>query len=114
PYTTLFRSGRPGVAAAPGLPPRLRRRCSRPPDEASEMSTVTNPLTPPAGGVAVSGRRRRVMPGFGLSLGYTVAWLSLIVLIPLAGGFVDSSKLGWSGVWAVWSEPRARSALSTS
>src|SRR5690606_10851143 len=107
-------TGRPGVAAAPGLPPRLRRRCSRPPDEASEMSTVTNPLTPPAGGVAVSGRRRRVMPGFGLSLGYTVAWLSLIVLIPLAGVFVYSSKLGWSGLWAIWSEPRVLAALKIS
>ncbi|KAF1705509.1 sulfate ABC transporter permease subunit CysT [Pseudoxanthomonas suwonensis] len=78
------------------------------------MSTVTNPLTPPAGGVAVSGRRRRVMPGFGLSLGYTVAWLSLIVLIPLAGVFVYSSKLGWSGLWAIWSEPRVLAALKIS
>ena len=33
-------------------------------------------------------RRRRIIPGFGLSLGYTLAWLGLIVLIPLVGVFV--------------------------
>ena len=32
-------------------------------------------------------RARRVIPGFGLSLGYTLAWLGLIVLIPLVGVF---------------------------
>ncbi|ADV28102.1 sulfate ABC transporter, inner membrane subunit CysT [Pseudoxanthomonas suwonensis 11-1] len=78
------------------------------------MSSVPNPLTPPAGGVPVSGRRRRVMPGFGLSLGYTVAWLSLIVLIPLAGVFIHSAGLGWSGLWAIWTDPRVLAALKVS
>lgn len=56
-------------------------------------------------------RRRRVIPGFGLSLGYTLAWLSLIVLIPLVGVFVKASGLGMEGLWRIWSEPRVLSAL---
>ena len=58
--------------------------------------------TPPTGGVAMTGRRRRVIPGFGLSLGYTMAWLGLIVLIPLVGVFVHSAQLGWEGIWRIW------------
>ncbi len=58
--------------------------------------------------------RRRVIPGFGLSLGITLAWLGLIVLIPLLGVFVKASGLGWSGLWQVWSEPRVLSALRVS
>jgi len=77
-------------------------------------SSLPDSFAPPAGGVPVSGRRRRVMPGFGLSLGYTVSWLSLIVLIPLAGVFVHSAELGWGGLWRIWSEPRVLSALKVS
>ncbi|WP_184623020.1 sulfate ABC transporter permease subunit CysT [Xanthomonas sp. 3058] len=58
--------------------------------------------------------RRRVMPGLGLSLGITLAWLGLIVLIPLLGVFVKTSGLGWDGLWRVWSEPRVLSALRVS
>jgi len=42
---------------------------------------------------------RRVLPGFGLSLGYTVIYLSLLVLIPLATVFLKSTHLGWDGFW---------------
>ena len=48
------------------------------------------------------------MPGFGLSLGYTLFWLGLIVLVPLTGLFVKASGLGLSGLWQVWTEPRMR------
>ena len=68
------------------------------------MTTVhvdASSATPPPGGVAVPGRRRRVIPGFGLSLGYTMVWLGLIVLIPLAGLFVHSAQLGWEGLWRI-------------
>jgi sulfate transport system permease protein len=40
-------------------------------------------------------RKPSVLPGFGLTLGYTVLYLSLIVLIPLAALFVKSASLGW-------------------
>lgn len=56
-------------------------------------------------------RRRRIIPGFGLSLGYTLAWLGLIVLIPLVGVFVKASGLGLDGLWRIWTEPRVLSAL---
>ncbi|MGS1080100.1 sulfate ABC transporter permease subunit CysT [Pseudoxanthomonas beigongshangi] len=58
-----------------------------------------------------AGRRRRILPGFGLSLGYTLAWLGLIVLIPLVGVFVKASGLGLDGLWRIWTEPRVLSAL---
>ncbi len=57
-------------------------------------------------------RKRRVLPGFGLSLGYTVTMLTLLLLIPLAGLVVKASSLGPSAFWTiVWSE-RARSAYT--
>lgn len=39
--------------------------------------------------------KRRVIPGFGLSLGFTITWLSLIILIPLAALFIKAAGLGW-------------------
>ncbi|PZP59637.1 sulfate ABC transporter permease subunit CysT [Pseudoxanthomonas sp. X-1] len=59
-------------------------------------------------------RRRRVIPGFGLSLGTTLLWLGLIVLLPLAGLFIKSAGLGWHGLWAVWTDPRVLAALRVS
>jgi sulfate transport system permease protein len=50
---------------------------------------------------------RRVLPGFGLSLGYTVIYLSLLVLIPLATVFLKSAHLGWAGFWAAAVNARA-------
>ena len=59
-------------------------------------------------------RRKRVVPGFGLSLGYTLAWLGLIVLIPLAGLFIKAGGLGWQGLWEIWTEPRVLASLKLS
>ena len=36
---------------------------------------------------------RRILPGFNLSLGYTLIYLSLIVLVPLAAAFIKTSTL---------------------
>ncbi|GLX65893.1 sulfate ABC transporter permease subunit CysT [Paenibacillus glycanilyticus] len=47
-----------------------------------------------------------VLPGFGLSMGFTIAYLSLIVLIPLAGVFVKTTGLSWNEFWAVITNPR--------
>jgi sulfate transport system permease protein len=49
---------------------------------------------------------RRVLPGFGLSLGFTLAYLSLIVLVPLAAVFIKSATLSASEFWAIVSTPR--------
>src|SRR4051794_27587230 len=58
----------------------------------------------------MSGVSRRTLPGFSLGLGYTVAYLSLLVLIPLAACFVKAAGLGPEEfVAAAWT-PRARAA----
>jgi sulfate transport system permease protein len=55
---------------------------------------------------------RRVLPGFGLSLGYTLTYLSLLVLIPLAACFARAATLTPAQfVSAAWSE-RARAAYA--
>jgi sulfate transport system permease protein len=51
-----------------------------------------------------------VLPGFGLSLGYTLGYLSLLVLIPLAGLVVKSSTLSWGELVAAVASPRALAA----
>ena len=51
-------------------------------------------------------KRRSVLPGFGLTLGYTVLYLSLIVIIPLSALFLRSMNLGWQQFWAVITDAR--------
>ncbi len=55
-------------------------------------------------------RSRRVLPGFGLTLGVTLAYLSLIVLLPLSTIFVRSAGLGWERFWATVTTPRVLAA----
>jgi len=52
-------------------------------------------------------KRRSILPGFGLSLGYTLLYLSLIVLIPLATAFARASSIGWAHYWQLVTAPRA-------
>lgn len=47
-----------------------------------------------------------VLPGFGLSLGYTLVYLSIIVLIPIAAVFITASQLSFTEFWAVVTSPR--------
>jgi sulfate/thiosulfate transport system permease protein len=49
---------------------------------------------------------RRVLPGFPLALGYSLVYLSLIVLIPLGAVFLKTATLTWAEFWAIISEPR--------
>ncbi|MFU8894620.1 MAG: sulfate ABC transporter permease subunit CysT [Luteolibacter sp.] len=49
---------------------------------------------------------RRVLPGFGLSLGFAVSYLSLIVLIPLAGVFLRASGMSWDEFWTIITSER--------
>ncbi|MDS4028396.1 MAG: sulfate ABC transporter permease subunit CysT [Candidatus Contendobacter sp.] len=53
-----------------------------------------------------AGKPHRVLPGFPLALGYTLVYLALIVLIPLAAVFLKSTSLTWEQFWAVISAPR--------
>ncbi|NJL28814.1 MAG: sulfate ABC transporter permease subunit CysT [Thermoanaerobaculia bacterium] len=52
-------------------------------------------------------KRYSILPGFGLTLGFTVLYTSLLVLIPLAGLFLKSATLGWGELWQQITEPRA-------
>jgi sulfate transport system permease protein len=54
-----------------------------------------------------SAASRRVLPGFGLTLGYTLGYLSLIVLVPLAAVLLKTATLSWPQFWAIVSAPRA-------
>ena len=58
--------------------------------------------------------RSSPLPGFGLSLGITILWLSLIVLIPLTAVFVKSISEGWQTFWAAAGSPRALAAYRLS
>jgi len=59
-------------------------------------------------------RRNNVLPGFGLSLGYTLIYLSLIVLIPLAGVFLRTMELSWAEFWQLATSPRVLSSFRIS
>ncbi|MGQ0674344.1 MAG: sulfate ABC transporter permease subunit CysT [Hyphomicrobium sp.] len=51
-------------------------------------------------------RARRVLPGFGLSLGFTLAYLSLVVLIPLSAVFIKTAGMSFDQFWAAVASPR--------
>ena len=51
-------------------------------------------------------QRRRVLPGFGLSLGFTLLYLSLIVLLPLSTLALKTASMGWAPFWATVTSPR--------
>src|SRR3989454_3333969 len=53
---------------------------------------------------------RRVLPGFSLSLGYTLFYLGLLVVVPLAAGFLKASQLSFEAFWAAVSSDRAVAA----
>jgi sulfate transport system permease protein len=59
-------------------------------------------------------RARRVLPGFGLTLGYTLVYLSLLVLIPLAATFLKTADLGWTEFARVVTAPRVLASLELS
>src|SRR6187397_2185151 len=59
-------------------------------------------------------RRRRVLPGFGLTLGFTLSYLTLIVLIPLLVLFIQAAGVGWTKLWAELSNPRTLAAFRVS
>lgn len=55
-----------------------------------------------------------VLPGFGLTLGYSLTYLSIVVLLPLAALLVRPLELGLEGLWAMVTEPRVLASLRLS
>ncbi|MBD8700028.1 sulfate ABC transporter permease subunit CysT [Sphingomonas sp. CFBP 13714] len=77
------------------------------------MADVGRPGPGPGPGRARRARRS-VIPGFGLTMGLTIVWLCLIVLIPLSTIFLRAAGLGWDGFVAVGLSARALSAYKLS
>jgi sulfate/thiosulfate transport system permease protein len=72
-------------------------------------------LPGPAGAVHRRAVREfRVLPGFGLTIGCTVMYVSLIVLIPLSAAFWRSAELGPMKFWNVVTAPRVLASLELS
>jgi sulfate/thiosulfate transport system permease protein len=51
-------------------------------------------------------KQRSVLPGFGLTMGFTLFYLSLLVLVPLAGLFFKSAAISWEQFWAAVTDAR--------
>ena len=67
-----------------------------------------------AGARGLALKRPSAIPGFGLALGFTLTYLSLIVLIPLGGLVLKSATLGLAGFLDVVTGPRTLAALRLS
>lgn len=58
--------------------------------------------------------KRGVLPGFGLTMGYSVVYLSLVVLIPLSALLLNSTGLTWEKFWDVATDPRVLASYKIS
>ncbi|SHM27169.1 sulfate transport system permease protein [Paracoccus solventivorans] len=56
-------------------------------------------------------RRRRVLPGFGLTMGVTLTYLGIVVLIPVAALVVKGAGIGPARFWDILTAPRTLAAL---
>jgi sulfate/thiosulfate transport system permease protein len=56
--------------------------------------------------LAYSFRQRSILPGFGLTMGYSILYLSLVVLIPLMAIFLSAASTTWSSFWSTVTSPR--------
>ncbi|OAB45660.1 sulfate ABC transporter permease subunit CysT [Paenibacillus antarcticus] len=64
--------------------------------------------------VKVKGIQRKVIPGFGLTMGFSVFYLSVVVLIPLAALLFNSTGLTWGKFWQVATDPRVLASYRVS
>src|SRR5690606_41502237 len=49
---------------------------------------------------------KRVLPGFALSLGVSLFFISIVLLLPLTGLIMQTADMGWSQYWAVVTDER--------
>jgi sulfate transport system permease protein len=59
-------------------------------------------------------KRKHILPGFGLSMGYTVTYLGLLVLIPLSTIFIKSAGLSFDDFWNIVTDTRVVSSYKLS
>lgn len=83
--------------------------------------STENPAPLPVPGQVIQPLRRAprrrggsVLPGFGLSLGFAILYLSLVILIPLSTVFLKSLTLSWAELWEIITAPRTLAAYRLS
>ena len=85
---------------------------------ASALAAQPSTLSRVLGGLNCPGRsnggRHSVLPGFGLTMGLTLSWLGLIVLLPLSALAIHAGGLGWGGFWHEVLTPRVLAAFQVS
>ena len=59
-------------------------------------------------------KRSNVIPGFGLTMGFTLFYMSILILIPLGGLVLFTTSMGWEGFWQSITDPRVVSSLRLS
>src|SRR5712691_2329323 len=59
-------------------------------------------------------KRRSALPGFGLTMGFTLVYLSLIVLIPLSTLFLKTASLTWAQFWSIVTDEQVQAAYKLS
>jgi sulfate transport system permease protein len=77
-------------------------------------ASIILPLPPRAASHTRRRRNFRVLPGFGLTMGCTLVYVCLIVLIPLSAAFLRSAELGPEKFWQVVTSPRVLASLRLS
>jgi sulfate transport system permease protein len=83
-------------------------------DAADSLVLPATPAVPAPTPAKKLRRAPRVLPGLGVSLGATVLYLSLLVVLPLAALVLKSSSMGWDAFWKLAGEERTLSALKLS
>src|SRR5581483_4403018 len=110
----------PGTGRSPpSMPPPSRRSPSSPSTISSAAGRrrrrsifrtaecSTRFISPAGKGSFMARKRRNILPGFGLTLGLSLTYLSLIVLIPLTTIFFKTATLGWGAFIGTVTAPRA-------
>jgi len=59
-------------------------------------------------------KRKHVLPGYGLTMGYTWIYLGIIVLLPFAGLLLKTSTIGWEGFWKTVTAPQVVASYKVS
>ncbi|MGO4302440.1 MULTISPECIES: sulfate ABC transporter permease subunit CysT [unclassified Cupriavidus] len=89
------------------MPPSLSLADAPPPSAPRAPDTVRRPN-------GTASQRFTVLPGFGLSLGFTIFYLTLIVLIPLSATFLKTFTMTWAAFWSTVTNPRVVASLELS
>src|SRR5262249_26442407 len=92
-----------------------RRRHLRPDLHAIVSHLASTPALRRAGfGLRITLKQPSVLPGFNLTLGYTLLYLGLLVLIPLAGLVLKAARVPPAQFWAIATAPRTLAAFKLS